>query len=109
MLVDAASGFIAYHLTDNATPELAEDRFHYLLTRIGDLVDLAAEISDVDPSVVVRDVTEGLRELEDPIADDFAGRAYRAAQTCLVAHTFVRKGRPPWGTKSISIVTTCSC
>lgn len=48
-LLDAASTFIACHLTDATTPKLAEDRFFYLLTRIGNLVDLAAEVTGVDP------------------------------------------------------------
>ena len=80
-LIDAASTFIACHLTDATTPELAEDRFLYLLTRIGNLVDLAAEVTGVDPGEIVLEVAQ----------------AYRAAQTCLVAHRFVRLGRPAWG------------
>lgn len=51
-LIDAAPTFIACHLTDATTPELAEDRFLYLLTRIGNLVDLAAEVTGVDPGAV---------------------------------------------------------
>jgi len=96
-LVDAASTFIAHHLTDAATPELAEDRFLYLLTRIGNLIDLAAEVTDADPGVVVRDVVDGIGEMERSIGDPRERDVYRAAQTCLIAHRFVRLGRPAWG------------
>lgn len=96
-LIDAASTFIACHLTDATTPELAEDRFLYLLTRIGNLVDLAAEVTGVDPGEIVLEVAQGQAQLEDLDVDESVRQAYRAAQTCLVAHRFVRLGRPAWG------------
>lgn len=93
-LVAAASSFVAYHATRCTTREHAEDRFYYLLTLLGDLIDLAAGMNDVDAGVLVLEVVEGL----DAWAEDEAQRrSYRAAQTCLIAHSFVRRGRPAWG------------
>ena len=96
-LLDAASTFIAHHLTDAATPELAEDRFYYLLTRIGNVIDLAAEVTDTDPGGVVLEAIGLLAQLESSAADESWKQAYRATQTCLVAHRLVRLGRSPWG------------
>lgn len=89
----AASTFIAHHVTDSATPELADDRFSFLLTRIGNLIDIAAAHNDVDPGAVVLEVGEEL----DGVATGPDERAYRAAHTCMVAHHFVRRGGSPWG------------
>lgn len=94
-LLYVASTFIAHHTTHGATTELAEDRFYYLLSRVGDLIDLAAEIDDMDPAALVLIVVSGLEELEQTDPADQA--VWQALQTCLIAHSYVRRGRRPWG------------
>lgn len=99
-LIDSTSMFIVAHTTDNSQPQLAQDRFSYLLTRIGQLVDLAAEVNEVDPGEIVLELVRRLEELAVAAGDDLVRQAYRAALTCLVAHRFVRIGRHPWGIQS---------
>ena len=94
-LVYAAATFVDYHTTDDATPDLAADRFHYLLTRIGNLVKVLADHAGRDEVLVLLDILSMLNEAFGD--DDPDLMALRAAQTCLVAHALVRRGRAPWG------------
>lgn len=100
-LAYSAATFVWHHATDCVGPELAEDRFYYLLTRIGELNELVAREQCADPVerlLVLLDLLD--RALADTRAESDPGRtdeALAAAQTCLVAHHFVRSGRPPWG------------
>ncbi|GAA3058843.1 MULTISPECIES: hypothetical protein [Actinomycetes] len=93
-LVRSASAFIAHHTTNRATPELATDRFHYLLTRIGGLIELAADMDDLEPEEMTVVIVE---HFEASVSDESERQAFQAAQTCLVAQMLIRRGRPPWG------------
>lgn len=95
-LIFAGATFIECHTTDEATPDLAEDRFHYLLTRIGNLVQLLAETADGDESTVLLSVLSLLDQVCEDVEEPSV-TALRAAQTCLVSHSLVRRGRTPWG------------
>ncbi|MCV7230414.1 hypothetical protein [Mycolicibacterium komossense] len=95
-LVYAGATFIDCHATDEATPDLAEDRFHYLLTRIGNMVNLLADRAGADEATVLLDVLSFLDRASKHVGEPGA-TALRAAQTCLVSHSLVRRGRTPWG------------
>lgn len=46
---------------------------------------------------IVLEVAQGQAQLEGLDVDEPGRQAYRAAQTCLIAHRFVRLRRPAWG------------
>ncbi len=97
-LVYVAAKFVQEHATAGGAAELAESGFFYLLTRIGDLNALVATQQGSDADTKLLAVLGLLREIETQSGLE-PGRAlaFRAAQTCLVAHHFVRQGRAPWG------------
>lgn len=94
-LVVTLAMFIQFHTTHGAVPEVAENRFSYLLNRLGDLIEMAADVSGVSPEEVTLGVIAVLDEVRTELPD--GERAFDAVRTCLVSHQLVRSGKVPWG------------
>lgn len=115
-IVRSVVGFIYSHAADEVAAEVVTDRFYFLLSRIGRLTGLLADVSGVDEFEVVHTLASiDYKYSEDPeeeclpeVAEQFE-RAMRAAQTCLVAHYFVRRGSVPWGIQdSLDLEDMCA-
>ncbi|MBM0127577.1 hypothetical protein [Pimelobacter simplex] len=98
-LVRSAVGFINANAALEVEREFAENRFYYMLTRVGDLCELLAHVDDSPVVDVILALAGADYEVTDE--DEETGQklttAIRAAQTCLLAHHFVRRGSAPWG------------
>lgn len=95
-LVAMSAVFIRDHMHDGIHADVAEDRFFYVLCRLGDLIQLWASLNDTPMSEVVLNLAqEDFREILH-LGDGMAP-AFEAAQSCLISHYFARRGRPPFG------------
>ncbi|GEB17077.1 hypothetical protein GUY44_24230 [Pimelobacter simplex] len=99
LLTASAAGFITANTTLDVDEAIAEDRFFYILTRLGGVCELLADVKELS----VSDVVHALASLEFEVSDAEGEvdatvvQAMQAAQTCLIANTFIRRGSPPWG------------
>lgn len=95
--------FICAHTADDVDESIAEARFHYLIRRIGAMCELLATVDDVSEEVVVGWLAgidyEYSNDPEESLQPEalMAVEAMRAAQTCIIAHLFARRGQAPWG------------
>lgn len=98
-LIWAVAMFIEETITSETPRALAEDRFFYSITRVGNLLTLMAEVEGRNRGDLVLELVRmdfgDVEELGRRERD-----AYLAAQTCLVSHLLVRWGRRSWGIQS---------
>ena len=112
-VVDCVTSFIYGNAVEDVDPSIADNRFYYLLTRIGDLVELIAEVTESDQVTILRIITGRDWEYSaDPAeceSDDarHAADAMRAAQVCLISHHFARRGSAPGACSKRSIWKIC--
>lgn len=101
--VKCVVAFIHSNVADDVEPAVATDRFYFLLNRLGGVAELLAEIRGVEVGVVVQELagTQYQYDAESGEAEGDVARqavaAMQAAQTCLIANYFVRRGASPWG------------
>lgn len=102
-LAHCVASFISHFVAESVVKAVATDRFNYLLTRCGDVLELLAAVlglpeREVFEDFAGRDYVFGTTDDEDP--REIIETAMRGTQTCLIAHYFVRRGAPPWGIQS---------
>lgn len=103
-VVQCTTAFVYAHAADDVDQEVANDRFYFLLSRLGAITEVLAEVRGIEVADAVMALASIQYEWDedDPEGEESeeaakAVVAARAAQTCLIANHFIRRGAPPWG------------